>query len=384
MKRLLLILIASLMFIVALPADAESYPSIFVTSQIYDRGQMIWRSDIGTIYVILNDGRVKQYPVHTYGYLPPNPFRVAPFGKVAPMMGFGKVWANYEEIRADLGWAVVNELGRNTPIVNHSNGSTYLLDQFANYVRIKPDNTWEQVSSIPTQPTNNQNPVIHSFTVSPNTVKAGDTVTVSWTITGVDAAIVEFYDAYPRNDILFAIQDRLPTSGTTIFNVPQHVLHGVTVIVYGANYDTLYNGHLVTARVIQESKTLQLETGEPANIETWAVFQQYDNGMMIWRRDIGSITVLYDDGSLSLYPLTYYAYLSDAPKDIDVPEGKIRPTNGFGRVWAYLDDVRDRLGWATGIETGYNLTITPTGDESAEYNIPPSGKLFIEPGSWHF
>jgi len=496
MKRLILILISCLMFVVVLPTHAAySYDSVFVTSQRYDRGEMIWRSDLGTIFVLANDGTVMRYSVADYGVLPPNPWRIAPVGKVPPMMGFGKVWANYDEVRAKMGWAYAHELGRNTPITLDNDGSLYMLNQSARPIRIYPNNRWEVVDQFPQNPSqgdpyinqfsvspdvvktgdkiavswsignmdgaivemyydlyprNNQlytlqerlpasgttyfsvpeqdwdsikivlhgvrydnlndgrqvtarviaaseildvdniptqpdAPNIRSMSVNPDTAQVGDTITVNWDYENVDAVIVHFYDAYPRNDILYAIEERQPISGSTTFVVPESTLHGITVAVVGVRYKTDNNGREITERLISANEVVDLEDdGLPDSVTTWAVYQKYDNGMMIWRADNGTITVFFEDGTLRNYPLSYYSYLSDAPKDLDVPDGKVMPTNGFGRVWAYLDDVSERLGWATDLETGYDLTISYAEDEEVEYNLPNDGKVYVSSNSWHY
>ena len=500
MKRFILIFVSCMLFVMGLPAHAAyTYDSIFVTSQRYDRGEMIWRSDVGTIFMLANDGQALQFPVTEYGALPPNPWLTAPLGKIPPMMGFGKVWSNYDDVRAKLGWAYFPEVGRDTPVTQLNDGTLYMLTQSARPVRINPNNTWQYVDRIPDTRTNppQADPYIQSVSVSPNQGKVGDTIAVSWNVVNVDAVIVEFYDAYPRNDILYRIEERLPTSGSTSFAIPAQTLHGITVTVHGVRYATEANGRVIVGRVINTSKVVNLikdDTPPPADpyiesvnvspdegkvgdtidvswsianvdavivefydayprnatfyhleenhpitgstsfvipeetvngitvkvhgvrydvdangrtitarvinasevvdliaddtppvpIQTWAVYQRYDNGMMIWRADTGQITVFFNDGTLRNYPLTYYTYLADVPSDIDVPEGKILPTNGFGRVWAYLDDVRERLGWAVELETGYDLTMTTLENDEVEYNLPEAGKLFVIDGTWHY
>jgi hypothetical protein len=385
MKRLWIILLSSLLLLIVLPSQAAyRYESVFVTSQRYDGGDLIWRSDTGTILLLANDGQVQRYPISSYGSLPPNPFRVPPIGKIAPMMGFGKVWANYNEARAKLGWAFFPEVGRDTPIVQIDDGSIYLLNHYAQVIRIQSNNTWQQVDDFPDNPYTKGDPIIQSFNVSPDEASHGETITVSWDIDNVDSVIVEFYDAYPRNDIMYNLQDRLPTLGNTSLDVPLTTLHGITVVIYGVRYDALYNGYLVTARVIDDTRTIKLKDKDtpPEPEQTWAVHQQYDNGFMLWRANTGMITVFRNDGTLKHYPLTYYAYLSDSPNDIDVPADKVLPTNGFGRVWAYLDNVREALGWAITNEKGYTLTIKPLEEGEVEYNLPDGRKVIATADSW--
>lgn len=385
MKRLTLLLMSSLLFLMVLPSQAAySYSSVFVTSQRYDNGEMIWRSDIGTIFMLANDGQVLRFPVTEYGPLPPSPYKTAPLGKIPPMLGFGKVWGNYDDVRAKLGWAYFPEVGRHTPIGIMDDGTTYMLTQSARPIRINPNNTWQYVESIPEVP--QSDPIIRFFNVSPDTAKIGDTIDISWNIENVDAVIVEVYDAYPRNDILYSLEEHHPVVGSTTFTIPEQTLHGATVTIYGVRYNIDNSARTITARLINASEVVELEDDDkpPAPVETWAVYQAYDNGMMIWRADTGMITVFFDDGTLRNYPLTYYAYLADVPDDIDVPEGKILPTNGFGRVWAYLDDVRERIGWATDTETGYDLTMTTQDDGTVAYNLPTEDTLYVNDQTWAY
>ncbi|GEM_PF-1315009 len=495
MKRFLLLVISCMVFIAVLPAQAAyTYDAVFVTSQRYDRGEMIWRSDIGEILILANDGQVMRYSVFEYGALPPNPWRLAPIGKIPPMMGFGKVWANYDEVRAKLGWAYISEVGRDTPITGTDDGSVYLLDQSARPVRIASNNTWGFVDSIPDTRINppqndptiqsfsvspdvvasgqtitvnwnmanvdgaivemyydlppninqlhsiqdfqpsigtttftvpdlgwdsikivvhgvrydtdrsgrrltgrvvsasesivvddetppDEIPQIQEFTVSPDVVNAGETITIAWDLLNVDGAHLEIYDAYPRNDILYAIEDNQPASGSMTFTVPEQTLHGMTVTIYGINYETS-NGRENPIRVMNATEVINLAEVLPEPIQKWAVYQAYDNGMMLWQSDTGLITVLFDDGTVRNYPLPYYAYLADAPSDVDVPDGKVLPTNGFGRVWVYLDGVRDQLGWATDTETGYNLTITTLESGALEYNLPDGTTIYLQDNTW--
>ncbi|MEQ8674050.1 MAG: hypothetical protein RLP44_24585 [Aggregatilineales bacterium] len=85
--------------------------TVFIAStyQYFERGLMIWWSDGGTVWVFANNGAVYSYAPNSYGILPDNPFYYPPFGYVRPIMGFGKVWGNYANIRNSLGWATTFE-----------------------------------------------------------------------------------------------------------------------------------------------------------------------------------------------------------------------------------------------------------------------------------
>ncbi len=76
--------------------------------QKYDGGFMIWRGDTGAVVVFwgASAGQTTVFPENVYGVLPDNPSQAVPAGRVLPIMGFGKVWANYPAVRNGLGWAL--------------------------------------------------------------------------------------------------------------------------------------------------------------------------------------------------------------------------------------------------------------------------------------
>jgi hypothetical protein len=81
--------------------------------QSFQRGQMIWRSDNRTIYLIDAKHRWRAYEDRwAEGQPESDPAIVAPPGIEQPLRGFGKVWR--EQLggaQADVGWAVEKERG---------------------------------------------------------------------------------------------------------------------------------------------------------------------------------------------------------------------------------------------------------------------------------
>ncbi len=72
---------------------------------------MLWRGDIGQIYALLNGGTVRRYQdtwvegdIVAVDATPPS-------GMYQPERGFGKVWAEDEWLREQLGWATAPEEG---------------------------------------------------------------------------------------------------------------------------------------------------------------------------------------------------------------------------------------------------------------------------------
>jgi hypothetical protein len=77
--------------------------------QNFEGGMMLWRVDTNEIYVLGSDGRFEifqdtwvQGEDFTSGEAPPE-------GLLAPVRGFGKVWAQQARVRDELGWATAPE-----------------------------------------------------------------------------------------------------------------------------------------------------------------------------------------------------------------------------------------------------------------------------------
>ncbi|MDX2139522.1 MAG: LysM peptidoglycan-binding domain-containing protein [Chloroflexota bacterium] len=85
-----------------------------------------------------------------------------------------------------------------------------------------------------------------------------------------------------------------------------------------------------------------------------STYQAFENGFMLWRADTGDIWVYAGQatGEMLVFSNAIYASLP-INRRLQPPPGRLRPDNGFGRVWSNFPVVRERLGWATGSEQGY-------------------------------
>jgi hypothetical protein len=115
---------------------------------------------------------------------------------------------------------------------------------------------------------------------------------------------------------------------------------------------------------------------------TYAAFQKYQNGYMIWRADTGEVWALIDFGfQMRRFPQSSYETLSDNPIADPTPAGMIRPVNGFGRVWGNIEDIRAQLGWAQIQEIGYTATITPVAPSAgglSQFTVNfPGGRVIV-------
>ena len=86
-----------------------------------------------------------------------------------------------------------------------------------------------------------------------------------------------------------------------------------------------------------------------------AAYQLFENGFLLWRADSGRIDE-FDKYDVAGYNLDQYQSLPDNPVSDQAPAGRVKPINGFGRVWGNFPSTRNALGWGLAIEQGYQAT----------------------------
>ena len=98
--------------------------------------------------------------------------------------------------------------------------------------------------------------------------------------------------------------------------------------------------------------------GAKAMTTTWAAFQPFENGYMLWREDSGEILVLVESThQVYHFAETSYASLPENPVMSQAPLGLVKPIRGFGRVWGNYPGIRSLLGWGTQPEKGVTMTL---------------------------
>lgn len=97
-------------------------------------------------------------------------------------------------------------------------------------------------------------------------------------------------------------------------------------------------------------------------LNTWAVLQPFERGLMVWFQEGGATYVLLDDGSpFRLYRLVSDPSAAELPgpdPSLVPPAGLFQPELGFAKFWRGLvpgtEWVRERLGWALAPEAAYS------------------------------
>ncbi len=351
-----------LLFTIApLSAQQANAITVYATAQQFEHGLMIWRADNSDIWVLADDGQALLYSTGIYESLADNPIFGTPPSRLRPIFGFGKVWGNDANVRALLGWPTLPEIGFNMP-VSFENAVYYFTQLDRSTIVIYADRTWTRVNLYP-RPAPAR---VVDFTANADAVLPGGTLFLNWAVEGVEFAILDLYLA--NSNTPFTSLSDLPAAGSATITVPDNASDSVRLVLSGARR-TRPNGFVaVIERLVQSTLNIPVRPfPTPITTTTYAAFQQYEHGFMIWRADTGAVYAFYQGGLWGNWFQSVYEGLSDSA--ISAPAGLVSPVNGFGRVWGNFQDVRDRLGWATGVEQGYQMTVTRS----------PGPPLFTDP-----
>lgn len=114
---------------------------------------------------------------------------------------------------------------------------------------------------------------------------------------------------------------------------------------------------------------MQGKCPDPAEIG-WAAQQPFEHGFMLWLQPSQSIYVFFDNGehSFQLYADNFKEGDPEFDASLEPPVGLHQPIRGFGLIWRTYPEVRDKLGWATAPETGFNTWLQ-------RYQIPGTHDL---------
>lgn len=150
LKKLLLIIVLSA-FVIPLSAQ-QSTSTTTGSFQTFEGGYMLWRSDIGTIWVFYHNGTSAPFPLSKYAHLSENPIdQSAPAGYIKPILGFGKVWGHFPLVRTQLGWALRAETGyamtwENVSLIGNGAIAFEVNLPDGTVVSLRDDNTWRLVT----------------------------------------------------------------------------------------------------------------------------------------------------------------------------------------------------------------------------------------------
>ncbi len=198
---------------------------------------------------------------------------------------------------------------------------------------------------------------IEYFTTDSQAVRPGDSVMLYWSVRGADRAIIYRLNANGSHDRLWQV-DRAGKLQVQTRSLDKD----------SARF-TLSVGDTVSR--IEQTLTIPLSCPQqswffapaPVNcpadapILSPAAQQTFEHGQMIWIGSQARIYVFFNDGKKPAwidFPDEYKDGQPDHDPSISAPPNLSQPIRGFGLVWRGQAHIRDRLGWATGPELGFD------------------------------
>ncbi|MBZ0305859.1 MAG: hypothetical protein K8I82_07310, partial [Anaerolineae bacterium] len=120
---------------------------------------------------------------------------------------------------------------------------------------------------------------------------------------------------------------------------------------------------------------------------TFQVEQRFEGGIMVWLESRDEILVIFNDGETPAWiwvPDNFEEGMTERDDSLSPPPDRSQPVRGFGLAWREEPQVRDRLGWATEPEIGYDGIIQAasggTENEVTYLRLRDGGILTLEAG----
>lgn len=111
----------------------------------FEGGQMLWRGDTDTIYVLYNDGRWTVFP-NEWREGDPEYSCGEANSPPTPVRGFGRVWCGHPEVGESLGAVTAAEIGDNASAAQDFVNGAILAAPFGDlFVFVGEDGVWRRV-----------------------------------------------------------------------------------------------------------------------------------------------------------------------------------------------------------------------------------------------
>ena len=223
-------------------------------------------------------------------------------------------------------------------------------------------------TSTPHPPTPTPAPLVLSFTANPTvTQNLGDAVHLAWEASGERAELCPLIGTGPTS-----CQD-VPLTGEQDFVVDQQAL---TYVGFALRAYAQGASAMKTVELHPQCQNLRpwffadppLRCPAQEALTSYAASQHFERGLMVWVEETDEFYVFYDEpdgqGFHVVHRTVGLELKPGASEDNSIgeepPPGLYEPVSGFGLVWRgevewpYGDNVRERLGWATVAESGYD------------------------------
>jgi hypothetical protein len=207
-------------------------------------------------------------------------------------------------------------------------------------------------------------PLILYFRADVDEADPGDVITLEWNTKDVSRVVL--YHLQPTGE-LGDSWGGLDTSGTFDYEIGESERNRTSFILYA--YDE--EGHITQETLFVTLNCLDTWFFTPAPdscpsgpaITFVAAEEHFVYGSMIWLDEQDLIYVLFDDGRDPHWSVYVDEWQDGDPQDdpsLTPPGGLYQPARGFGMVWREQAGLRDRLGWATDAEVGFDTAVQRT------------------------
>lgn len=226
---------------------------------------------------------------------------------------------------------------------------------------------------------------ILSFEVSPAEIWPGEAVTLTWNSIAERVSIIRPDDAGMLSNPAFAV----PVSGTLVLTTQPTLRHSAIFSLYACSADMrICKSAGVQVKVA--CPDVWFFSNPPADCagmphHTAFVAQTFERGLMLWMKASDEvqiydlIIILYNDEGWSMLPDSWVTGMPEEDPGIIPPPGYDEPRRGFGKVWRENQEVRDRLGWATGQEfvVGDGTFQCGTAKHNRCYFTGPDNEIYV-------
>ena len=217
-------------------------------------------------------------------------------------------------------------------------------------------------------------PIIDFFEANVEVADPGDTIELSWSTTNVVSTTI--YHLFPTGQL--GTFWHVTPSGTMTYTIDPGARNQTNFLLFASNEGNQWTSAGV--HIVLTCPDTWFFAPAPdicpaaAALVSAAAEQHFEHGVMLWVAEQDRIYVLFDDDQST----TAWAAFEDVweegmPEDdptIIPPPGFFQPRRGFGLVWREQMSnsmlVRDRLGWAVDMESGYETAVQAT--SYSEYN----------------
>jgi hypothetical protein len=225
-------------------------------------------------------------------------------------------------------------------------------------------------------------PTIRTFRANVDLADPGDTITLTWRWSGGRRATL--YHLLPTGQLSEPFWDVAPTGSVQYTISPERRNYdNFALFVYDAQGLAVHDTVQVALRCPDAwffSPTPDICPAGPA-VFTGGAQQQFEHGVMLWVQAEDRIYVLFDDGQhprWSAYADEWDEGEPAVDPGIEPPPGLQQPVRGFGLLWRREPTVRQRLGWATDQEHGYETAV----QRSSHYRYPNLYIRALDGGVW--